>query len=401
MLVFLILVTILIITAYYSKLFVPPYHINKWFLVNIVVAGLLFTFHIFEIMYFKTVILDSSQTFFNANFFTVFDELFFYEKMSNYPTSSRFLTPLSQLQDAKLSFLFNIKYELYYIFGFLTLQFSHPLALKLVNLFFVFFILLLLYSVSNRNPKILMFFPICFPYLYLLSFTNMRDMQLIFFSLFLFRMVDPFRKRHLLLIIPICILILSYRPIMLFVSLFIILIILYPSLKKAHRYILLTLAGLLCILSAPFIVINFRRATILTIQAITNGGGSITSLYLQGIFKQLLAPVPISKINYLLNPANIDTNPKHTLHIFESSRILLMSWVYVAYGVVLFNLKSFWTFIRSSQFNVCLFWFALFNTLMYVIYMGGMGSSRNKLYPFILIFLYIADRMSPPEKTSI
>ena len=130
-----------------------------------------------------------------------------------------------------------------------------------------------------------------------------------------------------------------------------------------------------------------------------NYGGSITPIsYVIGFFKQLFTPFPLSKIKVLLTSNQTVLNPLGTLYLIEISRIVLMLWVYILTLFSLLKIKSFFRFVYRSTFNTCLFYFSIINTLFYTAYNFGSGSSRNKLFPFFLLFLFFCEYLREREE---
>lgn len=319
-----------------------------------------------------------SETFCIADkIFFMFDEEYFYQEALNKTYSSIFLNILSL-------------YNVYFFFVKSVLEgFHFPVLLKIINVFFSIW-LMILFSRKYENNEIIRYYPIFLPYLFTLSFTNMRDsmMLLVFFSLIYFLTKKKSIKEYIIIFI-LSFLLISLRPMWLLMIYGSYLLILFLRGNIFIKIGSLILIGIILIFSIDFLINEIYRALIFsniinmraeTIEALERYGNNFILL---SIIRQLTTPFPHTKIQQLLSGT-----PSENLYIFEIARtIMMISYYYLIFYVVKYR-KRFYEFIKKDVFNQVLLLTAIINTIFYAVYIQGGGSSRNKVFPIILLFLF-------------
>ncbi|RAP27567.1 hypothetical protein DID74_00240 [Candidatus Marinamargulisbacteria bacterium SCGC AG-333-B06] len=375
MIVILLFLIVLLITAKQMGLISAPYKVNKWFLMNGSIFLFLGCLHFIEIQYFR------------SSWFNFFDEQAFFNYMNQFSFSELIVSLIDQ-------------YHIFYFFGKLTYISGGEFMLKIVHSIIALFTLLILYKQYHKNKFILMLFPFMFFYFYLLSLMNMRDVLMYCIVFLLFYILNTNSLLKTLLKGGVLLLILfSLRPLYAPILLLLFLWIKRNEVRALGKLTILIGSIGFCFLMKDWFlgrIYNYFIVDILSQDsqrlAALNYGGSITPIsYIIGFFKQLFTPFPLSKIKFLLTSNQTILNPLGNLYLIEISRIILMSWVYILTLFSLLKIKSFIRFVYQSTFNTCLFYFSIINTLFYTAYNFGSGSSRTKLFPFFLLFLFFCE----------
>jgi len=342
-------------------------YINKFYLLNLIIILVLFLFHMWEINYF-----------YPDNIFPFLDEMFFFQE-------GKYLS-FDNLLDNFLD-----TYVLYLIFVKATIATGPAILLKVINIFVLSLLIIFLYIKYNRNDYLLLFFPLFLVYLYFLSYMNMRDTWILLFSFLLLNGITSLKKSNLVWTVLIALGLWMLRP------MFVVLILgSYGAalfVKGNIKYKILSIITILLIVFVfyDFLVTQYghytskvagsnvdKRIELLNVQE------KLTPVsYLIAFVKQFTTPLPTSKLNQMIFHGHSDN-----LYMIEISRVIMHTMFYFLIIFTVVHFRSFKIFLSSSLFNQMFFWFALANSVVYTFYRMGSGSSRNKVLPIILLFVF-------------
>jgi len=99
--------------------------------------------------------------------------------------------------------------------------------------------------------------------------------------------------------------------------------------------------------------------------------------------RQLFTPFPLSKLARFLT-----IGAGENLYIYEFVRMIMMSSFYFLTLYCLIFWRKIWRVFAQNDFLKLVFGIALAYTLAYAIYADGGGDSRNKIYPYLLLYLF-------------
>lgn len=335
-------------------------------------------FVVFSLTYFsisETVLLSSDQVFFRL------DEAFFYNEA---------LAGFKEIIDG------HDRYLLFILYNHLALESAlySPYVLKFHLVPFALLIGLLIYD-ATKNSKSLLIYPLFFSYIVVLSTLNMRDVLIISATLYasikLSRSIGV--SSFFWMFFP-AVFFLFIRPeasvFWLLASMWYILFV-YLKRKTFIVYVVPAVAIILLFtmsfessllkLSSYFFsaerieyYVHDRSSELDVIPFLSENAVAM--------IRQLVTPLPHSKIIKIL-----DGDPGPNLYVYEISRAIMMICVY---GLVLMSFFRFRVIKNNFENNDCvkiIFAIALFYSLGYSIFSDGGGDSRNKLYPFLFLYL--------------
>jgi hypothetical protein len=349
---------------------------NKYFIYNIIFALTLCIFTTLESLYYRDSI------------FILPDE-FGYLKMSN---NIDFIDIIKAIHERYMAYILHVK---------IATLISPDYILKIINIPLIIILMIYLTKKYN-NILILKYGPLFIPYLYIMSVNNMREVManLVFFIL-LFNIVD-IKIKNIHYVIILSVLLWSLRMQWFVVLFFSVLLLQFkqsPFIIKKVMYTLITIV--LIALMMPFF--NDKYSQYLGLSSFNNfnptdvihdnlelSGMSEIELFITAILKQLLTPLPTSKIEFLLFSNSMSNN----LYLSEISRIIMNTVFYCMIIYTLFHIKSFYRFIMNNKANYVLFLVSVSTSLIYAFYMFGSGGSRTKLFPIILLFLFYVEKKS-------
>jgi hypothetical protein len=361
---------ILVVYASYARV---ARHFAWW--VNVVLTMVLFAVHMLEI-----------QLLSPATLFPFLDEPFFVRNSQ---------VPFAHLASSGLA-----RYNGYLIYAHLAQVATPEWILKSVNIPWLWIFMVQLYRMSGSSPWSLRLFPIALPYLYFLSFMNMRDMIGLVVIMMLTTMVTT-RVRHLdclparIIAIAVALVLLgSLRPqwIVFFAASVSVLAMIVgrARMRLATAVLAITAAGI----AYPMLSSQFDRLRVVAAYSVlTRTSETVQSLGtsqfgiesgIVGVLRQLITPLPTSKIVALTRE-----QPGENLYLIEVARIIMNTWFISALVLVAWRFRDFVVYVRLRS-SVFLFGiFAAVNTIVYGVYFFGVGSSRNKVLPIILVFMYV------------
>lgn len=370
MVVILASMAILVVYAAYAGVTRHP----SWWM-NVVLTIGLFALHMLEIQ-----ILSPD------NIFPFLDEVFFARESQR---------PWSELAAGGLA-----RYNLYLIYAHLAQVGTPEWVLKGVNIPWLWIFMIQVYRMAGSSPWALRIFPVALPYMYVLSFMNMRDMLAIVVLMMLLNVVTT-RLRYLdqgvarvIAVVAGLVLVVSLRPqwIVFFAASALMLVILTGRTRARVA------AGVAMVAAAaiayPLLSGQVQRLRAISaystisrtsedVQALGVGEFGVASAVV-GIVRQLVTPLPSSKLIALFRGPRSEN-----LYVIELTRIVMNAWFILALAYVALHLRAFWAYVNSTRALQLLAMFAAVNTVVYGLYFFGVGSSRNKVLPILLVFLFV------------
>lgn len=369
-----VLIPSLAVVAVYAA-FTGVHRHSAWWM-NIVLTIALFGLHMLELQFLS-----------GDNLFRFLDEAYFARESK---------AALSDLLSQGVS-----RYNAYLIYAHLAQVMTPEWILKAVNIPWLWVFMIQLYRMSGSSPWVLRLFPLALPYLYVLSFLNMRDMLALVAAMMVFNLLGT-RMRYLdhigvraLAIGLALVLLASLRPqwaVFLAAS-----VLLVPVVTGGHRArVASALAAVLVIvvslpLVSPWLAqlqtvaaysVEARGSERVDLVAGVTGFGVASAVI--GVGRQLFTPLPSSKLVAMLREP-----PGPNLYLKELARMVMNTWFAGSVIFVLTQWGGFSAYIRRNRANALLTIFAAINTVVYGIYFFGVGSSRNKVLPMILVFLFV------------
>jgi hypothetical protein len=337
-------------------------------LVNLLAISIIVVFVYFELIVFN-----------NSDLFKLSDEVFFLE-----------------LAEFNYDYLFDrhSRYFLYAAYSKLNAATFGSSFLKVQNIPFSLAIALLVYKLSNRRASLL-FFPLVFGYIYVLSISNLRDSMLILLVLlYVVVLKNASVLKSLILTIFISLLFMYIRPeyaIVIVISWAILMVCrMIPS-----RFVWKSLVAVASIfvtgyLALPHWVLDLSDAVYpervsgylaerdeseINVSFIGPNGGAL--------IRQILTPFPPSKLMMLI------TNPEFTdnLVITEATRIVLLSIFYFLMIYCMINYRHISRVMGDRADLQILFTISVVVSILYALYGAGGGDSRNKLFPYLFTYV--------------
>lgn len=288
------------------------------------------------------------------------------------------------------------RYRLFHLYNYLTYNtlFGWHLSLKIHLVAFSMLIMLVLYD-STRNIYAIWLFTIVFSYIIFLSTLNMRDVILIFMTLYsLLGLVRARRQRTIFWIVLPSLLLLLIRPQAAFFYLLAsIWIGVFAKKTKTPFVAYFVPAGIII----GVIVLNqFFQQAIVYLQLYTpfnpepylqERSGEITRIPFLGenvnaLVRQIITPLPTSKLGEIL-AGGMSAN----FYLYEISRSVMMLSVYMLIGYLMLHWRYLGNAFKHNKFLGALLIMAVLYTAAYAIFSDGGGDSRNKLYPFFLFYV--------------
>lgn len=372
-----VLIPALAIVAVYAAVTGVHRHSAWW--MNIVLTIALFGLHMLELQFLS-----------GDNLFRFLDEAYFARE--------------SQAVLSDLLFQGVGRYNAYLIYAHLAQIMTPEWILKAVNIPWLWVFMIQLYRLSGSSPWVLRLFPLALPYLYVLSFLNMRDMLALVTAMMVLSLMGT-RMRYLdhigvrtVAIGLAMVLLASLRP--QWVVFLVASALLVPMVTGGYRAgVASALAAVLVIVvSLPLVspwLAQLRTVAAYSVEARGServdlvagvagvAGFGVTSAVI-GVGRQLFTPLPSSKLVALLRDP-----PGPNLYLKELARMVMNLWFAGSVIFVLTQLGGFLAYIRRNRALALLAIFAAINTVVYGIYFFGVGSSRNKVLPMILVFLFV------------
>jgi hypothetical protein len=284
------------------------------------------------------------------------------------------------------------RYLAYILFSHSTYLFAGEWAFKIQSIPFALFSSLILYD-ATRKKSTLWLFPIVFSFIFFLATLNLRDV--ILFSAMLFFMLKVSRSKLPGIITWSTLTILFFsviRPEYSIVCFFIMCWVLVNNRVKNKFLVLIIPAVTVIVLfvffeNAIFGIANYfypgRVSHYVSDKAVELGQIPFLNDNATALVRQLITPLPLSKIIFIYN----NEVPGRRI-LYEILRMIMMISYYFMFVVVLIKWKKAYYFLVQNRFIQILFMMAVINTVLYAIYRDGGGGSRNKLYPFILVYVF-------------
>lgn len=283
------------------------------------------------------------------------------------------------------------RYLMYVLFSHFTYDLAGEWAFKIQSIPFALFTCLILYD-ATKQKNTLWLFPVIFSFLYFLATLHLRDSILICAMLFFALQVSRSGFNGVIVWSVLAILFFSViRPEYSIVWAF-ILIWMYVNNFIKNRFLILVLPAITVTFlfiffeDAIFWIANYfypgRVAIYVADRAVELGSIPFLNDNAAAIVRQLITPLPFSKLIYMYN----NEVPTRRV-IYEMLRMILMVSYYFMFVAVLFKWKKAYNLLRENRFIQILFMMAVINTILYAIYRDGGGGTRNKLYPFILVYI--------------
>jgi hypothetical protein len=303
--------------------------------------------------------------------------------------------PLAELASGGLG-----RYNGYLIYAHLAQVGTPEWVLKAVNIPWLWIFMVQLYRLSGSSRWSLRLFPLALPYLYVLSFMNMRDMIGLVILMMLITLTAT-RIHHLdsmpVRIIAVsagALVLASLRPqwIVFFVASVSVLAMVIGRARLRYATAFLVLAA--GTLAYPLLATQLDRLQIVAAysvlsrtsenaQALGTSQFGVRSAAI-GVARQLITPLPTSKLVALTHEP-----PGANLYLIEVTRIIMNTSFIAALLLVAWRFREFLVFVKHRPAVFLLAVFAAVNTVVYGVYLFGVGSSRNKVLPIILVFLYV------------
>lgn len=284
------------------------------------------------------------------------------------------------------------RYLAYILYSHSTYVLVGEWGFKIQSLPFALLSAMILYDASGKKNA-LWLFPIVFGYVYFLATLHMRDLMIICTSLYFALKVSRGGSKEIITWSAIAMLFFSVlRPEFSIMWFFIMIWLLACYWAKNKFFMIFVIPVILSFISFAFfsdVFVNIasyfypeRIKSYVDDRAVELDSIFYFNDNINALIRQLITPLPTSKISYMLN-YGLATN----LFFQEIFRMVLMSLFYIMSIALLFNLKKSYLLIKENRFLQVLFAIALINTYLYAIYRDGGGSSRNKLYPIIWVYV--------------
>jgi hypothetical protein len=369
-----ILITSLAVVAVYA-VYAGVHRYPGWWL-NIVLTIALFGLHMLEL-----------QLLSPGNLFRFLDEAYFARESQ---------APLSDLLSQGAT-----RYNAYLVYAHLAQVMTPEWILKAVNIPWLWVFMIQLFRISGSSPWVFRLFPLALPYLYILAFLNMRDMLGLVAVMMVINLLGT-RVRYLehvavraIAIILGLVLLASLRPqwVAFLAASMLVVPMLNGGTKSRIASVVATAAVL--VVGLPLVspwLIRLQAVAAFSVEArgservdlIARGAGFGVASGVIGVGRQLFTPLPSSKLVALLREP-----PGSNLYLKEVTRMVMNTWFVGSVIYVLLHLGGFAGYIRRNKAVALLAVFAGINTIVYGMYFFGVGSSRNKVLPMILVFLYV------------
>lgn len=341
----------------------------KYFIFNVI-----FSFFILSIALLEVIILKDNTL------FVMPDEQFYYHEAQN---------------SFHEIFQEHSRYLLYILLSYLNFNVGGAFNLKIQSLGFVLLTLLLIYDYTKRK-EVFLLFPLVFPYLYHLSTFNLRDPLIIFLVLLFILILSRTQKLFFIIVSTTCFFVFLYiRPEF---SILFMVVCSWRALKFLNIGIgIKSLLFICCFIFFIFVLyidtfanlflpsfISDRVLFYLAERSMEVSNIPFLNSNMTSFIRQLLTPFPTSKINMLIyDGIQLDGN----LLFKELYRISLMTFVYLMFFLIIINYRKAIEILSKSLFLQLFFIFSLIITILYSIYGDGGGSTRNKIYPFLFLFI--------------
>jgi hypothetical protein len=378
-----ILIPSLAVVAIYA-VYAGAHRHPAWWL-NIVLTIALFGLHMLELQFLSM-----------GNLFRFLDEAYFARE--------------SQANLSDLLAQGATRYNAYLIYAHLAQVMTPEWILKAVNIPWLWVFMIQLFRMSGSSPWVFRLFPLALPYLYVLSFLNMRDMLGLVAVMMVFNLLGT-RIRYLehvavrtVAIVLALVLLASLRPQwVVFLAASVLIVPMLTGGTRSRMVSAVATAAIFAValpLVSPWLI-QLQAVAAFSVEArgservdlIARGGGFGVASGVIGVGRQLFTPLPTSKLVALLREP-----PGSNLYLKEMTRMVMNTWFVGSIIYVLMHLGGFASYVRRNKAVALFAVFAAINTVVYGMYFFGVGSSRNKILPMILVFLYIChalDQRSP------
>jgi hypothetical protein len=369
-----ILIPSLAVVAIYA-VYAGAHRHPAWWL-NIVLTIALFGLHMLELQFLSM-----------GNLFRFLDEAYFARE--------------SQANLSDLLAQGATRYNAYLIYAHLAQVMTPEWILKAVNIPWLWVFMIQLFRMSGSSPWVFRLFPLALPYLYVLSFLNMRDMLGLVAVMMVFNLLGT-RIRYLehvavrtVAIVLALVLLASLRPQwVVFLAASVLIVPMLTGGTRSRMVSAVATAAIFAValpLVSPWLI-QLQAVAAFSVEArgservdlIARGGGFGVASGVIGVGRQLFTPLPTSKLVALLREP-----PGSNLYLKEMTRMVMNTWFVGSIIYVLMHLGGFASYVRRNKAVALFAVFAAINTVVYGMYFFGVGSSRNKILPMILVFLYI------------
>ena len=283
------------------------------------------------------------------------------------------------------------RYLIFVLFSRVTIVSFGEWALKLQSVPFGLLTGLLLYD-ATRKINLLYFFPILFGYFLMLSTLMLRDAIIIFFNLFFLLNISRSKNSISLLWYAIAVAFFSFiRPEFAYVYILIFTWLTATFFLKQNvflRFILPSVLVTVVFVVAIDLVVSVSdffypdRA----ITYLSNRDVELQRLWflpenLSALIRQIVTPIPTSLMRRLVSQEMGDG-----LIIKDIFRVLLMTTFYIMTVSLAVKPRRAFSVLSKNYFIIYLLIFSVIVTIAYAIFGDGGGSTRNKVYPYLLIF---------------
>ncbi|MDH5652059.1 MAG: hypothetical protein OEZ39_09400 [Gammaproteobacteria bacterium] len=319
-----------------------------------------------------------------------FSEVLFFNEQTFYINSDE----VWFANEAKLSLLEiwakHTRYFLYIAYSHTTYLLTGEWGFKLQSVPFALLIALILYD-GVKKIEILWLFPFFLGYIFFISTLNMRDTMVICIMLFYMLKISTANVKWLLVLsLVVANLCLYIRPEYFYVCFLLMFWVLISRTVRGGLFVLCVIPSFFIIFSYIYIgdlvfsiakiIYPVRIDSYLNETAVEITNVPFMNSNAASIVRQLLTPLPSSKINYFLTQGL-----SQNLFLLEFFRIIMMTSYYIMALMLMYKWRSTYAVMRDNIFLHAIFIMAVINTLLYAIYRDGGGASRNKLYPIILV----------------
>lgn len=262
--------------------------------------------------------------------------------------------------------------------------------LKLQSVPFSLLTLMVLFDVTRKNLTLILY-PIIFGYLYFLSTLNMRDSMLIFLMLASIKLVtEAGITKAFVCAVSFLILFYFIRPEYSYIWVFLYLWYLLSKSRLPIKYTVYAPALTIVVAYVWFdefiyLLIDYfqpGRLDVYLAERFVADGNVLLNPNLIGFIRQLFTPNPYSKVVELFDIGYTDN-----LFFKEVFRIIMMSGFYLLCLLLVVKFRGLIRLVRNNDFMKVLLMFSIIHTILYAIYGDGGGASRNKVYPYIFVFL--------------
>lgn len=289
------------------------------------------------------------------------------------------------------------RYLGYILYSHLTYITGGEFLFKIQSIPFALLSSLVLYDLT-KNKLSLWLFPIFFSYIFFLSTLHMRDSMIIFGVLYFVLQLSRCHKGACIIgwtslaILYFITLRLEFAIIFFLVGTWILLVnklkfniktaFIYPPFILIVLFIIPYTTTLLIEISNYFFPGRAEVYLLIREEEVTSF--PLLNANASSFIRQIITPIPTSLLIRVLG-SEIPVN----LYLSDLFRFLIMIFVYTTISFLLVNFwKAYNIFIRCSFIQILLI-ISVIVSIVYSIYGDGGGDSRNKIYPYLFLFILL------------